>query len=158
MGGFLGTHTPVWDISTLYKGDERQDMLVNTVEFGAGLAESFGVKGGTTDPERTVILQKRHVYTTHGKDIATDCYRAVYTLINAEIQTHAATLQAAAKASGTVDTAEVTGLADRYARDCQVMTEATQDKSWRLWSREVEASPLYRNSVYCSDCPQLERS
>lgn len=137
----------IWDPAPLYTDKDRQDMLVNTVRLGASLAEAFGEAKGSKGPERTVVGMKRHGYSTSGKDIATACYRAVYTLVNAGVQTNATILQAAAKQSGVVDTAEITGLADRHAHDCQIMTEATQDKSWRLWSREVEASPLYRNSI-----------
>lgn len=141
MGGFLGGEVPVWDIAPLYTDNDRQDMLVNSVRLGQSLAGAFG----PSEDRYNVVLMKRHGFTTYGKDIATACYRAVYTGINAGIQTNAALLQAAAKSSGSVETAAVTGLSGRHAKDCQIMTEATQDKSWRLWSREVEASPLYVN-------------
>jgi ribulose-5-phosphate 4-epimerase/fuculose-1-phosphate aldolase len=144
MAGFLQGKVNAWDITPLYGDSDRQDMLVNTVRLGASLAEAFG---GSKDPDRNVVLMKRHGYTTWGPDIPTACFRAVYTLINAGVQTNATLIQSAAKESGTVDTAVVTGLTDRHAHDCQIMLEATQDKSWRLWSREVEASPVYRNSV-----------
>ena len=148
MGGFLGGAVPVWDPALLYDDSDRQDMLVNTERLGTSLAESFGRKASSTtvEPEWNVVLIKSHGYTTLGKDIATACYRAICTLVNAGVQTIATLLSAAsskeAKAAGGV-----TGLSKRHARDCQTMTEATQFKSWDLWSREVEASPLYRNSV-----------
>lgn len=144
MGGFLGEGgVPVWDIAPLYGDNDQQDMLVNTVRLGASLAEAFG--GKSAMPQRNVVLMKRHGYTTFGKDIPTACYRAVYTLINAGVQTNATILQAANKSSSSGEAAAVTGLSERHSKDCQTMTEATQDKSWRLWSREVEASPLYIN-------------
>ena len=146
MGGFLQAGpVHVWDPASLYDDSDRQDMLVNTVRLGASLAESFGEPTEKKQPERNVVLMRHHGYTTYGKDIATACYRAIYTLINAGVQTNAVLLQSAAKAAGTVESADVTGLSDRHARDCQIMTELTQDKSWRLWSREVEANPLYVN-------------
>ena len=143
MGGFLKGETPVWDIAPLYNDNDQQDMLVNTVRLGASLADSFGAS--RDEPEQNVVLMKRHGYTTWGKDMATACFRTIYTLINAGVQTNAAILQAASKSGGSVETAAVTGLTERHTRDCQKMLEATQDKAWRLWSREVEASPVYVN-------------
>lgn len=145
MGGFLQGEVPVRDPAPLYTDSDRQDMLVNTVKLGASLAETFGREA--EDVERNVVLMKRHGYTTVGKDIATVCYRAIYTLTNAGVQTNAMLLQTAAKAAGLTESGTVDGLSERHARDCQTMTEATQDKAWRLWSREVEASPLYVNRV-----------
>lgn len=148
MAGFLGGDVPVWNPAPLYNDSDRQDMLVNTVRLGASLAEAFGTKSNSSDdPQQNVVLMKRHGYTTFGKDIATACYRTVYTLINAGVQTNATLLQAAAKQAGVVESAGISGLEERHARDCQTMTEATQDKSWRLWSREVEANALYINRV-----------
>ena len=121
MGGFLQGPVKVWDPAPLYSDSDRQDMLVNTVRLGASLAEAFGNVDGSNEPQRNVVGMKRHGYTTFGKDIATACYRAIYTLVNAGIQTNATILQAAAKQSGVVDTAEVTGLAGRHAHDCQIM-------------------------------------
>ena len=147
MGGFLGTKVPVWDIVPLYDDNSQQDMLVNSERLGASLAGTFSSSAKSAVPEKNVVLMKRHGYTTHGKDIPTAVYRTIYTLVNAGIQTNATLVQAAAKAGGLVDNASVQGLSDRHAKDCQKMTEATQDKSWRLWVREVESSPVYRNSV-----------
>lgn len=149
MGGFLGGDVPVWDIVPVYDDDEyQQDMLVNNQRLGASLAAKFSPKSGNNStPERTVVLMRRHGYTTHGRDIPTAVYRTLYTLINAGVQTRAMAVQAAAKQAGSVESAEVSGLSERHARDCQKMNEATQDKSWALWEREVQASPLYRNNI-----------
>ena len=147
MAGFLGKEVPVWDIGPLYDDDYQQDMLVNNEKLGASLAASFSPSASSAAPGTNVVLMKRHGYTTHGKDIPTAVYRAIYTLINAGVQTNAMLIQAAAKEGGLVDTASVHGLSGRHAKDCQRMTEATQDKSWRLWVREVESTPLYRNGV-----------
>ena len=149
MGGFLKGEVPVWDPAQLYNDDDRQDMLVNTERLGASMAEAFGQRSGSSakEPEWNVVLIKRHGYTTFGKDIATACYRAIYTLINAGVQTNATLLQAATARAAGNDAAGISGLSERHSRDCQIMTEATQFKSWDLWSREVGASPLYKNNV-----------
>lgn len=148
MGGFLGRPVPVWDPALLYNDSDRQDMRVNTERLGASLAEAFGPlqEGVPMEPEWNVVLIKRHGCTMFGKDIATACYRAIYTLVNAGIQTNATLLRAASKGAGAGDVM-VQGLSQRHAQDCQIMTEATQFKSWDLWKREVEASPPYKNSV-----------
>ncbi|KAK4506309.1 hypothetical protein PRZ48_000039 [Zasmidium cellare] len=142
MGGFLGTTVPVWDIAPVYDEDYQQDMLVNNAKLGNSLASSFAPTTTKSDDlEHNVVLMKRHGYTTWGKDIPTAVYRAIYTLINAGLQTKAAMLQA------TLHDGPLEGLSERHCRDCQKMNEATQDKSWRLWSREVEVNPIYRNDI-----------
>lgn len=135
MSGFLGGPVPVWDIVPLYSDDDQQDMLVNNETLGASLARMFSPEE-TSLPDRTVVIQKHHGYSTWGPDIQTAVYRAIYTLINAGVQTNAVNVQ---------DGGKVEGLSERHAADCKKMTEATQDKSWRLWSREVESLPLYVN-------------
>lgn len=145
MSGFMGGKVPVWDIAPLYNEEDQQDMLVNNERLGESLAASFSSSDSGPEPERNVVLMKHHGYTTWGKDIPTAVYRTIYTLISAGVQTNAMQIQAAAKASGLAVESKVDSLSKRHTNDCQKMTEATQDKSWRLWSREVEASPLYRN-------------
>lgn len=140
MSGFLGGPVPLWDISPLYSESYQQDMLVNNEMLGSSLAEKFSEGGKETLPDRTVVLMKRHGYTTWGTDIPTAVYRATYTSINAGVQTSATTIQAAYEEGGKVE-----GLSERHCADTKKMTEATQDKSWRLWSREVESLPLYVN-------------
>jgi ribulose-5-phosphate 4-epimerase/fuculose-1-phosphate aldolase len=88
-----------------------------------------------------VVLQKRHGYTTHGPDIETAVYRALYTIVNASVQTKATSL------ANAISAKPISALSAREAQDCRKMTEATQDKAWRLWVREVETSPLYRNAL-----------
>lgn len=139
MSGFLGGPVPVWDPVPLYSETYQQDMLVNNEMLGASLAEKFSPEASSI-PDRTVVLMKRHGYTTWGTDIPTAVYRTIYTLINAGVQTNATIVQAAVG-----DGKKVEGLSERHCADCKKMNERTQDKSWRLWSREVESSPMYVN-------------
>nr|POE71853.1 decarboxylase tropj [Quercus suber] len=142
MGGFLGSQIPVWDITAVYDDEHyQQDMLVNNEKLGASLASAFSISGRVS-LDKNVVLMNRHGYTTWGKDIPSAVYRAIYTLINAGVQTNAMLLQAASK-----DDTPVEGLSERHCQDCQQMNEATQDKSWRLWTREVGVSPVYNNAV-----------
>jgi hypothetical protein len=73
-------------------------MLVNNVPFGEALASKFvdnSAPGSGKDlkPAHNVVLMRRHGYTTHGTDIETAVYRAIYTKINAGVQTSATNIQ-----------------------------------------------------------------
>lgn len=140
MAGFLGTRVKVWDIMSAYAENAVQNMLVNNAHVGSSLANMFS--SSPDGPlEETVVLMQRHGYATHGVDIETAVDRAIYTLVNAGIQTQATLLQSATGG------ANATGLSPQQAKDCRAMNEGTQDKAWRLWVRETQANPLYRNSM-----------
>ena len=144
----MGGPVPVWDIAPLYSEDYQHDMLVNNEMLGAFLASKFSSSStSNTEPERNLVLMKHHGYTTWGKDIPTAVYRAVYTLISAGVQTNALQIQQLAKAEGLTKESTISPLSERQTKDCQKMTEATQDKSWKLWRREVEVNPMYRVRV-----------
>ncbi|KAF2718444.1 arad-like aldolase/epimerase [Polychaeton citri CBS 116435] len=163
MGGFLGKKVPVWDISTLYRDDDIQDMLVRNERLGQGLASAFLADASAKDqtpsePEGTVVLMKRHGFTTYGKDIATAIYRTLYTQTNARAQTKGMLLQQASSATSATSGEKVLGglidvgstiepLTARHAEDCRKMNENTQDKAWRLWAREAEVNPLFKNNI-----------
>src|SRR2546421_11651007 len=89
----IGRDVPVFDIAPLYQSGDQQDMLVNNVRFGLALASTFSVSDIGSSPEYNVVLMRRHGYTTHGKDIETAIYRAIYTKINALAQTNAIMLR-----------------------------------------------------------------
>ncbi|KAM7194534.1 Adducin-related protein 2 [Naviculisporaceae sp. PSN 640] len=152
MAGFLGTEVPVFDIATLYAPGEHQDLLVRDSRLGAALASKFvRVEDGGHDssrsrhaPDHSVALMRRHGYTTHGRDIETAVYRAIYTKVNARIQTDAMTLRSAIPA-GMSPKFELEPLTDEMCRGCAKMNEGTQDKPWKLWAAEVENSSLYIN-------------
>jgi ribulose-5-phosphate 4-epimerase/fuculose-1-phosphate aldolase len=151
MAGFLGTSVPVFDIAGLYEEGEQQDMLIRNTRIGTALAQSFSSlsteedKDGT--PDHTVVLMRRHGFTTHGTDIETAVYRSIYTKINAEALTKAVTLRSAfAGLEGFGDpTFDLEPLTEEMCRGCLKMNEGTQDKPWALWVKEVEATGLYIN-------------
>jgi ribulose-5-phosphate 4-epimerase/fuculose-1-phosphate aldolase len=126
-------------------------MLVRNGRLGTALAKHFVSRGffeslfssETLDPrvpKHNVVLMSRHGYTTHGRDIETAVYRAIYTKINAEAQTKAITLQRAFD-----QTAALSPMSAAMCQGCLKMNEGTQDKPWLLWKKEVETSPLYVN-------------
>jgi ribulose-5-phosphate 4-epimerase/fuculose-1-phosphate aldolase len=150
----VGKHVPVFDIGSEYRAGDQQDMLVRNARFGTALAKRFTRKSlwevffgpnntqETPTPAHNVVLMRRHGYTTHGRDIETAVYRAIYTKINAEAQTKAITLQKAFDPN--VDVVSM-AMSAQMCNGCLKMNEGTQDKPWLLWKREVEDCSLYAN-------------
>lgn len=127
-------------------------MLVNNIRFGEALASEFinaAAPASAKDlkPAHNVVLMRRHGYTTHGRDIETAVYRAIYTKINAGIQTSATNIRHTfPQISKLKQKFEFEPLTTEQCRGCIVMNEGTQDKPWRLWVQEVEKSQLYTNN------------
>lgn len=148
MGGFLGSQgLRVFDIAPLYRNSDQQDMLVNNARFGSALAEKFS-HPGSDKPDETVILMRRHGFTCLGRDIMTAVNRAVYTRINAEAQTKAMLLaQVRPGAKSANNGLAFAGLTTEQIVGCSVMNEDSQDKPWKLWVRETQSMPLYKNTL-----------
>ncbi|KAH8700819.1 class II aldolase and Adducin N-terminal domain-containing protein [Talaromyces proteolyticus] len=151
MAGFLGQHVPIYDITKFYQDGDQQDMLVNTVKFGSELANLFtetnnSLSPNNKSPDHTVVLMKRHGFTTLGKNVPEAVYRALYTKTNAGVQTNAVMLHKAYFGSqAAFDQQDLPYLNGIESEGCRKMNEGTQDKPWKLWVREVEASSLYKN-------------
>lgn len=131
----------------MYQTGEQQDLLVRNARLGTGLAASFSKgKEGRTKPDYNVVLMRRHGYTTHGSDIESAVYRAIYTKINAAVQTNAAMVRMAfSQTGGKAAKHDWEPLSDDMCDGCIKMNEGTQDKPWKLWVAEVEKSSLYIN-------------
>jgi len=148
IAGFLGTHVPTFDITPLYQPGNRQDMLVNTQTFGSSLASRFS-KEGSTSQDHNVVLMTCHGFTAIGASIKQAVYRAIYTHVNAGIQTNALLIRNASMNIGANSANSSSVMEDmRYLNEDQVsaslkMNEASQDRPWALWVKEVEACPLY---------------
>ena len=142
-----GNRVPVFDIGKIYEAGDQQDMLVRDARIGTALASKFADKDPQpASPEHAVVLMRRHGYTTHGFDIETAVYRAIYTKINAGVQTNSALLRNAFPQGSAFETGfEFEPLTDAMVEGCKKMNTGTQDKPWRLWVAEVEKSPLYIN-------------
>lgn len=148
MAGFLGQDVPVFDIDPLYEVGERHDMLVKNSRMGNALASQFSKDPEFDKPalDYNVALMRRHGYTTHGVDIETAVYRAIYTKINAGVQTNSMLLRQAFNATSKVaEKFDFDPLTPEQCEGCIIMNEGTQDKPWKLWVQEVEASNLYVN-------------
>lgn len=125
-------------------------MLIRDARLGTALAKSFSRTPDSNSPtlDHNIVLMRRHGFTTHGTDIETAVYRAVYTKTNAAAQTNTFLLsnafgngQPGAIASGGFEP-----MSQQMLQDCQVMNVGTQDKPWALWVAEVENNGLYKNN------------
>ncbi|OCL14583.1 arad-like aldolase/epimerase [Glonium stellatum] len=159
MAGFLGADVPMFDITKIYEAGDQQDMLVNNVKFGSALASHFAENTADSTsplPDHLVVLMRHHGFTTLGESIQDAVYRAMYTQTNASILSTAANLRssfygpALTRESGAAQGSDGSGLDLLSASEmagCRNMNEATADKAFRLWVREVEVLPLYVNEL-----------
>jgi ribulose-5-phosphate 4-epimerase/fuculose-1-phosphate aldolase len=135
MAGFLGAApVPVsYNACHTATGETSRglDMLVKSATLGAALA-------GTFFDDVPVVLQHKHGFTTFGESVEQALYRAIYTQTNCRLLS-----QAIVFAGG--DASKVAYLSGEEAAACKVMNEKCEDKSFRLWLREVQANPLYEN-------------
>ena len=151
MAGFLGTDVPVFDIAGVYEDGEQQDMLIRNGRIGTALAQTFSDLSTEVEkepmPDHTVVLMRRHGFTTHGTDIETAVYRSIYTKIDAEALTKAITVRTALSSIKSLGepTFDLEPLTEEMCKGCLKMNEGTQDKPWALWVKEVEATGLYVN-------------
>jgi len=104
---------------------------------------------------------RRHGFTTHGPDIQTAVFRAVFAVSNAQVQTTAALLRQAYSSMSTDAARTWTGesnpnsstlypfepLTAEQARDCEVSIGKTSARPWGLWVKEVESNVLYVNEA-----------
>jgi ribulose-5-phosphate 4-epimerase/fuculose-1-phosphate aldolase len=151
MAGFLGKQVPVWDIQPMYNtlGTERarRDCLVNNTDLGASLADKFvtasrkseaealgstekdgahsHVQSSDQDPGHTVVLMRRHGFTTQAESIKMAVYRAIYTKINAKAQTQAMAIARDWEGQMGVDASGL-GLDDELVEGCTAMNERFQ--------------------------------
>jgi len=130
MAGFLGAEGVAMSDNTDVEGRKGLDMLVKSACLGAALASKLS-------EDRPVVLQHKHGFTTYGRSVEEAVYRAIYTQSNCKLLS-----QAIAFAG---DASKVSYLTAEEANACRIMNEKCQDKSFRLWLREVQASPLYEN-------------
>lgn len=132
MAGFLGPGPCAVFKAPASSEEGRKpapDMLIRNEELGYSLAQSF-------KPGGPVVLQHKHGFTTYGNSVQQAVYRAVYTQSNCKLLA-----QAIIFAGG--DARRVEYLTPEQVRACAAMNEKCEDKSWRLWIREVQVNPLY---------------
>lgn len=121
-------------------------MLVNSLKFGSKLASTFSSSNPESPvPGHNVVLMANHGFTTLGTSIKQAVYRAVYTQVNASVQTNALIIRAAAVTLRHNTYGEMTHLGAAARAGSAAMNDATQDRPWALWVEEVKTCGLYKH-------------
>ena len=116
MSSFLPICTPVFEIRDT--AGEENDLLISSRELGAALARSLG--------NETCVLMRGHGSTVVASNLREVVYRAVYTEVNARLQSEAMRM------------GEVTYLGEGELRTA-TRTIATQiNRAWDFWRRRAE--------------------
>ena len=160
-----GPDVPVFDISDYYNTTSPQNMLVNTLPFGAAIANTFStpthnVTQNNTVPDHLVVVQTHHGFTTVGANVEQAIYRAVYTLWNAQVQAaelglyHDAGLDQRS-VFGAGGGGDELALTEREASDCAALDTTLYDKEWAVWARQVEVDPRYQNDLGTAEVEEL---
>jgi len=116
MSGFIGEGAPVFEIRET--AGPSSDMLIRTPELGVALADVLGAKA--------VVLMRGHGSTVVGKSVRQAVFRAVYTEVNAKLQSEAL------KLGPPVFLTAGEAAAASATNDGQI------DRSWNLWREQVQ--------------------
>lgn len=122
MGGFLRGGAPRFEIRCC--AGDSSDLLVRDRRLGAALAEALGGEA--------VVLMRGHGSTTVGATLRQAVFRAVYTEVNARLQSESARL------------GEVEFLTPGEAEAASAANDTQIDRAWALWAmqaRNAAAAP-----------------
>ena len=138
----------MYDIARYYTATDPQDLLVRSVPLGAALAARFSDQNSTTNgPGHLVVLMKNHGFTTCADSIELATMQAVYTQIDAGVQSTAITLHAAYFGPGMRVKDEISYLTSQQATQSWIANTGTVERPWDLWVHQVESSSLYVNNL-----------
>ncbi|MBL0421947.1 class II aldolase/adducin family protein [Ramlibacter sp. AW1] len=118
MAGFIGLGTPIFEIRK-YAGDTNS-LLITDNELGRGLAEVLG--------QRSLVLMRGHGSTVVADDLKRAVYRAVYTEVNAKIQSSAMAL------------GEVEFLSEGEIAETVRVIETQVMRAWNFWKLKATAT------------------
>jgi len=118
MSSFLGGGAPVFEIREA--GGPATDMLIRNRELGHALAVALG--GGP------VVLMRGHGSTVVGSSTRHAVFRAVYTEVNARLESEALRL------------GDVTFLNEQEAAKAMTTNAALVDRPWELWRKKAMES------------------
>ncbi len=118
MSAFLWPGVPVFDIRAA--AGEMTDMLVRTAALGRALAQALGA--------RPVALMRGHGNVVVGASLPEVVFRAVYTEVNARLQSQAMALSA-----------NVVYLDPEEAKKAEASVGQTIGRPWELWKRKALA-------------------
>jgi ribulose-5-phosphate 4-epimerase/fuculose-1-phosphate aldolase len=115
MASFLFSGVPVYDIR---KSRADNDLLIRDTELGRELANSLG--------PCSCVLMRGHGMTVVGDSLQEVVFRAVYTQMNARLQTAAGQLQ------GPIEF-----LSDEEGRRATATNRGTVERPWELWKAKA---------------------
>lgn len=118
MAGFIGTAARVFEIRD-YAGDTNSLLITNN-ELGHALSQSLG--------ERSLVLMRGHGSTVVADSLHRAVYRAVYTELNAQIQSAAQQL------------GEVTFLSEGEIAETVRVIETQVGRAWDFWRIKAGAT------------------
>jgi HCOMODA/2-hydroxy-3-carboxy-muconic semialdehyde decarboxylase len=113
MCGFLEPRAPVFDIR---KDHGMTNLLITRAELGQALAATLG--------QHAVVLMRGHGATVVGSSLKEAVFRAVYTVVNAELQPIAMAL------------GEPTYLAPEEAKLADELHHAVLNRPWEYWLKK----------------------
>ncbi len=122
IAGFLGAGVPVFEIRAT--AGAATDMLIRNAGLGHALAATLG--------DHPVALMRGHGSVAVAKDVRRVVFRAVYTEVNARMQSEA--LRLSATYAGEPDY-----LNDDEARAAALTNDGLVDRPWELWKRRAMA-------------------
>ena len=117
MSSFLGARVPVFEIREA--GGPATDMLIRTPDLGAALAQKIGTAA--------VVLMRGHGDVVVGRSVRQVVFRAVYTEVNAKLQSEALRLGGG----------EVEFLNQQEAANATATNDAVLSRPWELWKRQA---------------------
>ncbi|CAD0083059.1 unnamed protein product [Aureobasidium vineae] len=144
---FSGEVVPNFNITQYYEPGDNQDLLVRSQRLGAALAAEFSSNrtlpnATQTEADYAVVLMQNHGFTTVASSIELAVMQAVYTQINAGIQTTAMTIQ---NAYPNNNQQELAFLTNQQTVQSWTTMAGTSDRPWGRWSHQVQSSNLYQN-------------
>lgn len=119
MGGFLVRDVPVFEIREA--GGDATDMLIRNKELGAALAKKLG--------SGTAVLMRGHGDTVVGQSIKTAVFHAVYTEMNARMQSEAIKLGG-----------KVAYMNETEASKIGTENDKQVERPWEIWKSRAEAN------------------
>ena len=117
MSSFLGAGVPVFEIREA--GGPGTDMLIRSPELGAALARKIG--------NSAVVLMRGHGDVVVGRWVRQVVFRAIYTEVNAKLQSEALRLGGG----------EVEFLNQQEAANATATNDAVLSRPWDLWKRQA---------------------
>ena len=117
IAGFLGTGAPIFEIRAI--AGAETDMLIRNAGLGHALAKALG--------QHAIILMRGHGSVASGHTIRHAVFRAIYTEVNARVQSEALKI------------GKPEYLNAKEAAAAMKTNDGLVDRPWELWKRRVMA-------------------